>query len=57
MNRLCEVIDVSLHISVITQWGESALMMAVNSEIASQLLEAGANIDLQDKVSIITVVL
>ena len=57
MNLLCEVISVSLYVSVITQWGESALMMAINSEIASQLLEAGANIDLQDKVSIITVVL
>ena len=55
---LCEVISVSLHMSVITQWGESALMMAINTtEIVSQLLEAGANIDLQDKVSIITVVL
>ena len=48
----CEVISVSLHMSVITQWDKSALMMAVNGTeiIVSQLLEAGANTDLQDKV-------
>ena len=32
------------------QEDKSALMMAVNTEIASELLEAGANIDLQDEV-------
>ena len=41
----CEVISVSLHISVITQYGDSALMMAVRegrSEVVSLLLEAGS---------------
>ena len=49
----CEVISVSLHISVITQDRESALMMAVRwgrTEVVSLLLKAGANIDLQDEV-------
>ena len=49
----CEVISVSLHMSVITQNGTSALMMAASeggTEIVSLLLEAGANIHLQDKV-------
>ena len=49
----CEVISVSLHMSVITQDGESALTMAVREgrmEVASLLLKAGANIHLQDKV-------
>ena len=49
----CEVISVSLHMSVITQDGDSALMMAVREgrmEVASLLLEAGANVHLQDKV-------
>ena len=40
--------------SVITQYGDSALMMAVRmwgrTEVVSLLLEAGANIDLQNKV-------
>ena len=51
--HFCEVISVSLHMSVITQDGDSALMMAVwvgSAEVISLLLEAGANIDLQDKV-------
>ena len=51
----CEVISVSLHMSVITQWsGDSALMMAVRwskTEVVSLLLEAGANTDLQNKVN------
>ena len=51
----CEVISVSLHMSVITQWqGYSALMMAVRegrTEVVSLLLEAGANTDLQDEVN------
>ena len=50
----CEVISVSLHMSVITQNGDSALMMAVRlwgrTEVVSLLLEAGANIDLQNEV-------
>ena len=51
----CEVISVSLHMSVITQDGESALTMAVREgrwDIVSLLLKAGAvcNIDLQYKV-------
>ena len=52
----CEVISVSLHMSVITQNGDTALMMAVRrgmTEVISLLLEAGANTDLQDKVYII----
>ena len=49
----CEVISVSLHMSVITQDGESALMMAARegrTEVVSLLLKAGANIHLQNKV-------
>ena len=49
----CEVICVSLHMSVITQDGDSALMMAVRegmTEVFSLLLKAGANTDLQNKV-------
>ena len=50
----CEVISVSLHMSVITQDGNSALMMASNgwgrTEVVSLLLKAGANTDLQNKV-------
>ena len=49
----CEVISVSLHMSVITQDRESALMMAVRegmTEVVSLLLEAGANTDLQNNV-------
>ena len=50
----CEVISVSLHMSVITQYGESALMMAARrwdgTEVVSLLLKAGANTDLQNKV-------
>ena len=41
--------------SVITQLGDSALMMAAQdgrTEVVSQLLEAGANIDLQNKVHV-----
>ena len=50
---LCEVISVSLHMSVITQNGDSALMMAARwgkTEVVSLLLEARANTDLQNKV-------
>ena len=44
---------VSLHMSVITQDGNSVLMMAVRegmTEVVSLLLEAGANTDLQNEV-------
>ena len=44
---------VSLHMSVITQYGDSGLMMAARkgrTEVVSLLLEAGANTDLQNKV-------
>ena len=50
----CEVISVSLHMSVITQHGDSALMMAAwecRTEVISLLLQAGANTDLQNKVN------
>ena len=49
----CEVISVSLHMSIITQKGNSPLMMAVctgKTGVVSLLLKAGSNIDLQDKV-------
>ena len=50
----CEVISVSLHMSVMTQWpGDSPLMIAAQegrTEVVSLLLKAGANIDLQNKV-------
>ena len=48
------VISVSLHMSVITQRGESALMEAVSSgrtEVVSLLVKAGAALDLQDQVN------
>ena len=44
---------VSLHMSVITQNGTSALMMAARwgrTEVVSLLLEAGANIHIQNEV-------
>ena len=50
----CEVISVSLHVSVITQDGDSALMLAARqgkTEVVSLLLKAGANTDLQNKVN------
>ena len=51
---VCEIISVSLHMSVFTQDGDSALMMAVrvwgSTEVVSLLLEARANTDLQNKV-------
>ena len=49
----CEVISVSLHMSVITQDGDTALMMASRegrTEVVPLLLEAGANIHLENKV-------
>ena len=53
----CEVISVLLHMSVITQDGESALMMATRwgrLDVVSLLLKAGAtcNTDLQYKVQV-----
>ena len=51
----CEVISVSLHMSVITQDGDSALILAVSegmTEVVSLLLKAGANIDLQNEVHV-----
>ena len=41
------------HVSVITQDGESALMRAVregNTEVVVELVKAGANVDMQDRV-------
>ena len=49
----CDVICVSLHMSVITQDGDFALMMVVRegrTEDVSLLLKAGANPDLQNEV-------
>ena len=50
----CEVISFKLQTFVITQDGDSALTMAAKgwgrTEVVSQLLEAGANTDLQNKV-------
>ena len=49
----CEVISVSLHMSVITQNGDSALMEAASwgmTEVVPLLLKAGANIHLQNEV-------
>ena len=49
----CEVITVSLPMSVITQNGDSALMMAARwgtTKVVSLLLDAVANIHLQNKV-------
>ena len=45
----------SLHMSVITQVGDAALMMAARegrTEVVPLLLEAGANTDLQNKVHV-----
>ena len=51
---VCDVISVSLHISVITQDGDSPLMEAVRwgrTEVVSLLVKAGAALDLQDQVN------
>ena len=48
------VISVSLHMSIITQSGDSPLMLAVGSgrtEVVSLLVKAGAALDLQNKVN------
>ena len=50
----CEPITVALHMSVITQDGDSALKIAAGNgrtEVVALLVKAGANIDLQNKVS------
>ena len=47
------IVCVLLHMSAITQKGESALMVAIRwgrTEVVSLLLEAGAKIDLQNEV-------
>ena len=44
---------ITLHMSIITQYGESALMMAAmegHTEVVVELVKAGTNKDLQDKV-------
>ena len=48
------VISVSLHMSVITQSGDSPLILAASNgetEVVSLLVEAGAALDLQDQVN------
>ena len=48
------VISVSLHMSIITQSGESPLMLAARwgkTEVVSLLVEAEATLDLQNKVN------
>ena len=48
------VISVSLHMSIITQRGESPLMEAARNgrtEVVSLLVEAGAALELQDQVN------
>ena len=48
------VISVSLHMSIITQRGESPLILAARSgktEVVSLLVKAGAALDLQDQVN------
>ena len=48
------VVSVSLHMSIITQSGESPLMLAARSgrtEVVSLVVEAGAALDLQDMVN------
>ena len=48
------VISVSLHVSIITQSGDSPLMKAARSgrtEVVSLLVKAGAALDLQNKVN------
>ena len=53
VSHFCEVISVSLHMSVITQDGDSALMKAARegwTVVISLLLKAAANTDLQNEV-------
>ena len=51
---VCDVISVSLHMSIIIQRGDSPLMMAAwngETEVVSLLVKAGAALDLQDQVN------
>ena len=51
---VCDVISVSLHMSVVTQSGDSPLILAARrgrTEVVSLLVEAGAALDLQNKVN------
>ena len=44
---------VILHMSVITQWGDTALMVAARegkNEVVMELVKAGANVDMQNRV-------
>ena len=44
---------VILHMSVITQWGDTALMVAASegkNEVVVELVKAGANVDMQNRV-------
>ena len=48
------VVSVSLHVSIITQSGDSPLMEAARSgktEVVSLLVKAGVALDLQDQVN------
>ena len=48
------VVSVSLHVSIITQSGDSPLILAAGSgrtEVVSLLVKAGAALDLQDQVN------
>ena len=50
----CGVISVSLHMSVVTQSGDSPQMVAARNgmtEVVSLLVKAGAALDLQNKVN------
>ena len=51
---VCDVISVSLHMSVIVQYGHSPLMEPAwsgKTEVVSLLVKAGAALDLQNKVN------
>ena len=48
------VVSVSLHVSIITQSGDSPLILAARwgrTEVVSLLVKAGAALDLQNKVN------
>ena len=47
------IVSVILHMSVITQYGDSALMLAARNgrtETVAELVKAGADLNLQNKV-------
>ena len=51
---VCDVISVSLHMSVITQWAYSPLIQAAwndKAEVVSLLVKTGAALDLQNEVN------